>query len=99
MKQMNYDTVEIVHKRMEVMEYSRRRAFKNRMKQIEKLVTILRRMVLAAAVLMIMAGACVIDAAPTAEAEFPGCIMMLGGLAAVVVSSVLFQGEAEGGWQ
>lgn len=98
MKQINYDTVEIVHKRKAVMEHSRQRAMRSRMKQIEKIVVILRRLVVAAAFLMVMAGACVIDAAPTASVEFSGCLMMLGGLAAIVTTSVLFQDEIDGGW-
>ena len=98
MRQMNYDTIEIVQKRKVVMEHSRQRAMRNMMKRVEKIVVILRRLVMAAALLMLMAGACVIDAAPTEAAEFSGCLMMFGGLAAIVVTSVLFQGEMDGGW-
>ena len=79
MKQINYDTVEIVHKRKAVMEHSRQRAMRSRMKQIEKIVVILRRLVMAAAFLMVMTGAGMIDSGLMITTQLYGVMMMLGG--------------------
>lgn len=96
MREINYDAIEIVHNRNAVMEHSRRRAAENRRRQIEKIVDILYKLVVTAGILMVMAGACVIDGAPTAAGEFSGVIMMFGGIAVVAVSAMLYQ---EGGSQ
>lgn len=94
MKQIKYDGVAIVHDKKTETDRARRRAAQVREQQIERLIQILYRLVVTAAVLMVMAGAGVIDAAPTLSREVTGMVMMVGGVFVIVVGATLF-GEEE----
>ena len=74
---------------------ARRRAMRVRQQRIERLIAILFRMVMLAAVLMILAGAGVIDAGRTVTAEVYGALMMLGGGFVIVVGAAIFGGNNE----
>ena len=74
---------------------ARRRAMRVRQQRIERLIAILFRMVMLAAVLMILAGAGVIDAGRTVTAEVYGALMMLGGGFVIVVGAAIFGGSNE----
>lgn len=87
---MKMDAVEIVHDKKKETERARRRAARVREQQIERLITILYRLVMTASVLMVMAGAGVIDAAPTLSREVTGMIMMVGGLFVSITAATLF---------
>lgn len=86
--------VEMVEFKRQRNASARRRAARARRKRIERLVQILYRLVMTAAVLMVLAGAGVIDAAPTISREVTGMMMMVGGVFVIVVGATLF-GEEE----
>lgn len=90
---LSYDGVEIVHDRMREVERARRMAARKRNERIESLVIILHRLVLIASVLMIVAGACVVDGAPTVNVEVSGWLLMGGGVSVLAVTVLLFGGE------
>lgn len=90
---LNYDGVEIVHDRMREVERARRMAARKRNERIESLVIILHRLVLIASVLMIVAGACVVDGAPTVNTEVSGWLLMGGGVSVLAVTVLLFGGD------
>lgn len=90
---LNYDGVEIVHDRMRKVERARRMAARKRNERIESLVITLHRLVLIASVLMIVAGACVVDGASTINAEVSGWLLMGGGVSVLAVTVLLFGGD------
>ena len=86
------DFIELVEYKMERNASARRRAMRVRQQKIERLLRILYRLVVVAALLMVMAGAGVIDAGQTIAVEFTGVLMMIGGFLVIGVSAALFQG-------
>ena len=89
------DFIELVEFKMERNASARRRAMRVRQQKIERLLRILYRLVVVAALLMVMAGAGVIDAGQTITVEFTGVLMMIGGFLVIGVSAALFSGGEE----
>ena len=83
------DAVVIVHDRNRELDHAKRRAIRNRRRQIEAMVVTLKRLVIAAGLLMLFAGACVIDTAPELATELTGWLMMLGGLLVASVAMMM----------
>ena len=93
MKGLRTEGVEIVEFQMARKESARRRAERARQARIERLIQLLYRFVIVAALLMVMAGAGVIDSGKTVTVELCGVMMMLGGFLVIGVSAAIFQGE------
>lgn len=87
---MKMDAVEILHDKKRENERARRRAARIKEQRVERLLQVLYRLVMTAAVLMVLAGAGVIDAAPTISREVTGMVMMIGGIMVAVTGATLF---------
>ena len=93
MKGLKTEGVEIVEFQMARKESARRRAERARQARIERLLQIIYRLVITAAVLMVMAGAGVIDSAPAVAGEITGALMMLGGAAVLIAAGMMWEEE------
>ena len=73
------DFVELVEFRTERRARERKRAAQVRKQRIERLVSIMFKLIVAVALLMVMAGAGMIDSGLTITTQLYGVMMMLGG--------------------
>lgn len=95
MKQIKYDSVAIVHYRDERKARERRRAAQVRQQRINRLLSILYKLIVVVALLMVLAGAGMIDSGLMIATQLYGVMMMLGGFFVLAGCVIIYQEQGE----
>ncbi len=85
------DFVELVEFRTERRARERRRAAQVRKQRIERLVSIMFKLIVAVALLMVLAGAGMIDSGLMITTQLYGVMMMLGGFFVLAGCVIIYQ--------
>lgn len=88
---MGREFVEIVEFRTERRERERRRAAQVRRQRVERLVSIMFKLIVAVALLLVMAGAGMIDSGLTITTQLYGVMLMLGGFFVLAGCVIIYQ--------
>lgn len=92
---MGRELVEIVEFRTERRARERRRAAQVRRQRVERLVSIMFKLIVAVALLMVMAGAGMIDSGLMIATQLYGVMMMLGGFFVLGGCVIIYQEKGE----
>ena len=92
---MGKEFIEVVEFRTERRARERRRAAQVRRQRVERLVSIMFKLIVAVALLMVMAGAGMIDSGLMIATQLYGVMMMLGGFFVLAGCVIIYQEKGE----